>query len=63
VTSTDALLIDYGRKASRTHLEPALPGWTGTARILGAEWHRDAIVAPQRFNTAREQRTVPDVPN
>ena len=59
VTSTDALLIDYGRKASRTHLEyqhflalgPALrASW-------GAEWNRDAIVAPQLFNTAREQRT------
>jgi iron complex outermembrane receptor protein len=59
VTADDALQIDYGRKASRGHLEyqhylalgPTLrASW-------GAEWRRDALVAPQLFNTAAEQRT------
>lgn len=59
VTATDSLSIDYGRKASRSHLEyqhflsisPSLrASW-------GAEWRSDALFAPQLFNTTREQRT------
>ena len=59
VTADDALQIDYGRRASRGHLEYQhyLALNPNLRASWGAEWRRDALVAPQLFNTAAEQRT------
>ena len=59
VTPTDGLLIDYGRRAERAHLE--YQHWLGLNEALrgswGAEFRRDSVVAPQLFNTSDSQRS------
>ncbi len=59
VTPDEGLLIDYGRKAERGHLE--YQHWLGLSDVLRASWgaelRRDVVVAPQLFNTSDAQRS------
>ncbi len=59
VTATDALLIDYGRKALRDHFE--YQHYLGVSEQIRASWgvefRKESVVAPQLFNTSNAQRT------
>lgn len=59
LTPSEGLVIDYGRRAERAHLE--YQHWLGLSESLraswGAEYRRDAVVARQLFNTDASQRS------
>ncbi|MCL4745580.1 MAG: TonB-dependent receptor [Burkholderiaceae bacterium] len=59
LTPSEGLVIDYGRRAERAHLE--YQHWLGLSDSLraswGAEYRRDAVVARQLFNTSASQRS------